>query len=749
MRKLFALILFSALAVLLAGCSKAELETPEDLEIGAPKYKLCVKASKGADDPLTKALDIEDRDGKNYLVASWKTSDVIYVHLGNTDAVIGTLRPTSDGPSASLEGVITANLKKDDNLVFTYKKETQDVDFTGQDGKLETIAQNYDYASADAYVESIDGTNIKLYNSLSFTSKQAIVKFILMDKQENPVYPDRLTLKGIGASLVHDVIYQKTGQMGEIEVNIDQTTPHNEIYVAFSMFTSASLFEVRGYSNFLSEEGMYAFEYDYNRTSDTEFNNGKYYEIKVKMNSKNNLDHPSISNFNFDFDVLVDNSTERLSEVKHLFIFFNDVTTGYLKYTRTGSGWTKEFVGAAETDVNNLLKNGKVTAVCIPRLSDGDALIATPSCMAGEWIFGNGLKGMKFLAAEKASYIATVERVGGVDKMTLNGTINLQDPDYPDDVGEFALTGTTPGGNANCPSFAGSKFKPYGLVSISSRGGIEQMNANVGDWTCAVNGWVFGDFEPTEDVCSYYALQTNISGTLTYYHYYDPVMADPSSPYWIPDWIQVGPGCTVDFGGTQWWSTNLKDDHTPEAHPWVAAMHTWRTQGHTDWYGNFDVNYSLSRTSFNFASSSDSRLPSESEFQTMLNATDCYPAHICGVDGALFVSKNDNSKYLYLIYVGDGDYFYAFDPRSLVNEYEYINKGRYWIQDFDDEVIYHTIDGYIKIEECFYWVKTFVFDINNIAARKIEEVPDRPTWPALDDQVDFFWLENPARPVKK
>ena len=194
MKKLLTLILFSALAVLYSGCSKAELDTPEDLEIGTPKYKLCVKASKGTDDLPTKALDIEDRDGKNYLVASWKSSDVIYVHLGNTDAVIGTLRPNSDGPTASLEGEINASLKKNDNLVFTYRKETGDCDYTGQ--------------------------------------------------------------------------------MGEIEVNIDQTTPHNEVYVALSMFTSASIFEVRGFSNFISEEGMYAFEYVYNKTSETLFNDG-------------------------------------------------------------------------------------------------------------------------------------------------------------------------------------------------------------------------------------------------------------------------------------------------------------------------------------------------------------------------------------------------------------------------------------------------------------------------------------------
>ena len=746
MKKLLTCFILAAVTLtVVTSCSKDDNVSPDEL-IGKPKYKLVVKGDKS---PGTKALNVEDRDGKNYMVSTWETSDVIYVHKGWVDDAVGTLSPSSSGSSANLVGELTGDFAYNDNLCFTYPVQITDCDYTGQDGTLETISKKYDYAYADGYVQSVEGNTIVLQDNLTFKSKQAIVKFILMDKQGNPVYPDRLTLKGIGASLVNDVIYQNTkdGQMGEIEVNIDQTNPHNEIYVALRMFTSASLFEVRGFSNLLSN-GEYAFEYDYNKTSETEFKEGKYYEVKVKMNTRKNV-NPSISNFDFDFDVLVDNSTERLSEVKHLFFFFNDVTTGYLMYTRSGNSWTKEFVGADDTNPDNLLKNGTVTAVCIPRLSDGENLLATPVCTDGDWRFGNGLKGMKFMAAEKVSYTATVEKVDDVDKVTLSGTINLLDPDYPDDVGEFVLTGTTPGGNANCPSFAGTKFQPYGLVSISSRGGIEQMNANVGDWTSAVNGWVFGDFEPTEDVCSYYALQTNISGTLTYYHYYDPVMADPSSPYWIPDWIQVGPGCTVDFGGTQWWSTNLKDDHTPEAHPWVAAMHTWRTQGHTDWYGNFDVNYSLSRTSFNFASSSDSRLPSESEFQTMLNATDCYPAHICGVDGALFVSKNDNSKYLYLIYVGDGDYFYAFDPRSLVNEYEYINKGRYWIQDFDDEVIYHTIDGYIKIEECFYWVKTFVFDINNIAARKIEEVPDRPTWPALDDQVDFFWLENPARPVKK
>ena len=141
MKKLWYFGLLSLFALSISGgCSKNDDISTED--ISTPKYHLSVKADKGSDDPLTKALAVEDRDGKHYLVSSWKTTDVIYVLKNYT--VIGTLSPTSDGAFANLEGNITATLGVGDKLLFTYNTNTDECDYTGQDGTLETIAQNYD-----------------------------------------------------------------------------------------------------------------------------------------------------------------------------------------------------------------------------------------------------------------------------------------------------------------------------------------------------------------------------------------------------------------------------------------------------------------------------------------------------------------------------------------------------------------------------------------------------------------------------
>ena len=222
------LLIFILAAITLAGCSKDETVSADEMQIGQKKYKLIVRGDK---EPDTKALAVEDRGGKNFLVSSWETTDKIYVHKDWVDATVGYLSPNASGKSADLAGTLTGDFVYDDHLFFTYPAQITDCDYTEQDGTLETIAKKYDYITADGYVKSVEGNNIILQNNLSFKRKQAIIKFILMDKQGNPVYPDRLTLKGIGASLVNDVIYQNTkdGQMGEIEVNIDQTFPHNEI----------------------------------------------------------------------------------------------------------------------------------------------------------------------------------------------------------------------------------------------------------------------------------------------------------------------------------------------------------------------------------------------------------------------------------------------------------------------------------------------------------------------------------------
>ena len=194
MKKVVNCCLLALIALAFAsGCSKNDNILPDD---AATKYRLTVKADKGTDDPSSKALAIEDRNGKHYLASSWETGDAIYVHLYTTGSPIGTLHPRSEGANAYLDGEISGSLHTGDYLCFSYPISSFNWDYTGQDGSLETIAQRYDYAYADAYIKSVEGSTITI-DPLTFSAQQAIVKFTLVDATGNPV----LVLLGVSAIL--------------------------------------------------------------------------------------------------------------------------------------------------------------------------------------------------------------------------------------------------------------------------------------------------------------------------------------------------------------------------------------------------------------------------------------------------------------------------------------------------------------------------------------------------------------------
>ena len=705
MKKLleFGLLAFFAIS-LAGGCSKNDDSLPEDNTL--PKYKISVKADKGTDDPLTKALAVEDRDGKHYLVSSWKTTDVIYVLKNYT--VIGTLSPTSDGAFANLEGNITATLGVGDKLLFTYNTNTDECDYTGQDGTLETIAQNYDYSIADALVQSIDGENITLDHSLSFTSKQAIVKFILMDKNGNPVYPEKLTLRGWGAS-DHDVIYQKTenDQRGEIEINIDQTNPHNEIYAAVKMFASAASFAVTGFSGLIGEN-KYALNYRYTKNTETIFNSGKYYEVKVKLNTDTDPD-VNLDDINFNFTFLEDGSN--WTQDGRVFVFFEGVTTGYYSIIHDSDGWHngsfEDLDSNHPTNPAALLVNGKVTAVYLYR-----QLAEAPSFSYGKWSFG-GVEGWKYISANNVPY--TVSSSGSTGTVNITSEINLLTPDNTGIEIDPEM--------ANSAKFACNYLVPVGLASISGDGTINEVSPNPGDWiTVFQQHYAYAkiiDPEPfvpsiyssPSTVLHYYALETTLNGNSSYYHLLDDTDARLAigsdglshiSAEGGGDWIQVGPGKFVTLRGMNWWTTNLSEDrHSPLPNPWANAELVWTTKN--QWQSD-RCSYSLSESKFDF----NSVLPDPFNWQSGNYMYQIIT--VCGTKGFVYAECSDITKFIFLP-LGNHDnieFNAMIYPHATLLQYNL--NWHYWAKGYDI-LLFHKRDvtGYADEYWAYNPTSTFFF----------------------------------------
>ena len=242
-------------------------------------YTMTIEATKGGDAAATRALAL---DGKT-LNATWQTTDKVAVYNHTKEAVLeGYLSPQSDGASATLTGSLTGSVAKGDVVYLRWP--SVNADYTGQDGKLETIAQRYDYTTGVAKVTSVDGTAIVAEDSspsggpVTFTNNQAIVKFTLIGKTfATNINATQLTIdaKVNGESrLIQSITYPDAYSLGPITIN--RTEPTDNVVYAALPFSSQGKFTF----SLTATDGKYTYTYE---KADVTMLNGRYYEVKVKM----------------------------------------------------------------------------------------------------------------------------------------------------------------------------------------------------------------------------------------------------------------------------------------------------------------------------------------------------------------------------------------------------------------------------------------------------------------------------------
>ena len=238
-------------------------------------YYMSVDATKSGD-ALTRALTL---DG-NTISTSWATTENVYVQgtlLSNNQKFWfdGSIQPQSAGTSTRLNGQIslpsgwsgTIPSLIGDHPEFTLQfPRSGELDYTGQVGTLKDIATKYDYAIATGVLFDIVGDHIVGTSSANFVNQQAIVKFTLKDKSD-----------GTGATLLSPTALTINYGSEAISLTIPGTTYTTNggdgmLYVAIPGFSGdITLSATVGTAT-----------YTYNKSSVT-FQNGKYYDITVKM----------------------------------------------------------------------------------------------------------------------------------------------------------------------------------------------------------------------------------------------------------------------------------------------------------------------------------------------------------------------------------------------------------------------------------------------------------------------------------
>lgn len=293
--------LIALAALLFAGAASTACSTSSDNEIidqtpAQPtngKYTLTVNASKVAD-ATTRALTLNG----NTLNATWTAGDKVTVlkHVSNYindpgswrvwgQLEVGNVR--NGGMTCSLTGEFDAGTLNEGDclrLVYPGKDLTSGsaywMDYTDQDGKLDTIAKKYDYCSTPAVLEkavkvtAVNGTNITTSDA-TFTSNQAIVRFTLVDKDNNPICPLSFYISTEDKQIVTQE--KITGELSE-------ETRDNFLHIHLISQTNVVYVAVRGFSNLKIKLDAMKPKLTYSYTkSDVTFENGKYYDITVKM----------------------------------------------------------------------------------------------------------------------------------------------------------------------------------------------------------------------------------------------------------------------------------------------------------------------------------------------------------------------------------------------------------------------------------------------------------------------------------
>ena len=272
------LVMAAALTAGMTACSSDDniADEPTPTTPDAPKtYTMTVIASKSADEATTRALSTE---GKT-LNATWGEGEhvAVYVEVFNGQyQLAGTLSPVTLGSATTtLSGEVTINEQLDLQLVYIGTRTANSsmiYTYTGQNGDLDYLALNFDYASATipAYGYSISNSDntISTSSPVSFTNEQAIVRFNLKYSDNSPLSVTDLTVSPALSSVVYGAEFAPVP--GDLTISKGNVAA-SSWYVA-----------LRGVKN--KTLTLTADDYQYTHENVT-FEHGKYYEITVKINT--------------------------------------------------------------------------------------------------------------------------------------------------------------------------------------------------------------------------------------------------------------------------------------------------------------------------------------------------------------------------------------------------------------------------------------------------------------------------------
>lgn len=245
----------AAMALMMAACTSEDLTQPQ-----TPNSKGIPFTATISGKAATRAIKENTTDG--ILETSWAKGEKVALMHGGIVDVMEVTEVGTDG-SATISGTITGSPADGDKVRLFYPASVVDVSggspvvqspeqlLAKQDGKLETIAKNYDYRMKDGATLKVVLGSATLDGTVSLENQLAIVKFSLTD----------------GTSALEADKFEIDDNSGQPIITVTPSSADNVFYVAMPPANAQAF-------HFIAKKGNE--EYFYSQPSAT-LAAGKYY----------------------------------------------------------------------------------------------------------------------------------------------------------------------------------------------------------------------------------------------------------------------------------------------------------------------------------------------------------------------------------------------------------------------------------------------------------------------------------------
>ena len=196
MTHLIGKMLAGSMAVLLLGnlVSCTQMEAP-----ASRVWKVSVNAGPASE---TRAVSVGGNDGKT-LYTNWDQGDLVRVVKSDGTALEQLSADVSAGNTAyaTLTGTLTGTFSVGDVLSLYYHEAS--LDYTGQNGTVNCVSASYSFMEASSSVKEVDaqGGFLKMSDA-AFTHRQAFFQLRFVDKDNNPLLLERLSIYADGGKVV-------------------------------------------------------------------------------------------------------------------------------------------------------------------------------------------------------------------------------------------------------------------------------------------------------------------------------------------------------------------------------------------------------------------------------------------------------------------------------------------------------------------------------------------------------------------